>query len=99
MAGSNGVHVEHEALATQAQRLAQAKNELEAKLQEIQTQIHDLVSNGFVTQSASGSFSEAHERWNTAAKSTVSELELMGQYLTKASAAFKDVDQQFTVKL
>lgn len=99
MAGMDGVHVEHGALQAQAQRLGQAKNDLEAKLQEIQGQIHELVSNGFVTQSASGSFAEAHERWNVAAKNVVGELELMGQYLGKASEAFKDVDQQFTVKI
>jgi WXG100 family type VII secretion target len=97
MAG--GVHVEHDALATQAQRLGQAKNELEGKLQEIQAQIHELVAGGFVTDTASKSFAEAHDRWSTAAKNTVGELELMGQYLGKASAAFKDVDQQFTVKI
>lgn len=94
-----GVHVEHDALVQQAQRLAQQKNELESKLQEIQTQIQELVSNGFVTDSASKSFADAHERWNTAAKNCVGELETMGTYLSKASDAFKDIDQQFTVKI
>jgi WXG100 family type VII secretion target len=97
MAG--GVHVEHDALATQAQRLATAKNDLEAKLTEIKSQIQELVSGGFVTESASESFREAQERWDTAARATVSELEVMAQYLGKASAAFKDIDSQFTVKL
>jgi len=99
MAAMDGVHVEHGALHAQAQRLNQAKSELETQLQQIQGQIHELVANGFVTQSASGSFAEAHDRWNTAARNVVSELEVMGQYLGKASEAFKEVDQQFTVKL
>ena len=97
MAG--GVHVEHDALATQAQRLATAKNELEAKLTEIKGQIQELVSSGFVTDSASESFRVAQENWDTAARNCVGELEVMGQYLGKASAAFADVDSQFTVKL
>ena len=97
MAG--GVHVEHEALATQAKRLAEAKNELEAKLTEIKGQIQELVSSGFVTESASESFRAAQENWDTAARNCVGELEVMGQYLGKASAAFQDVDQSFTVKL
>lgn len=99
MANPNGVQVDHDAMATQAQRLAQAKNDLEAKLTEIKGQIQELISGGFVTQSASDSFGQAFERWETAARSTVGELEIMGQYLGKASAAFKDVDTQFTVKL
>lgn len=97
MAG--GVHVKHDQLQQQAQRLGQAKNELEAKLNEIQGQIQELISSGFVTDKASVSFGEAHERWNTAARATVGELELMGQYLGKASAAFAEVDNQFTVKI
>jgi len=97
MAG--GVHVKHDALQQQAQRLGQAKNDLEAKLTEIQSQIQELISSGFVTDKASVSFGEAHERWNTAAKATIAELENMGMYLGKASAAFADVDSQFTVKI
>jgi WXG100 family type VII secretion target len=97
--GTGGVHVQHDALATQAQRLAQDKNELEAKLTQIKSQIQELISGGFVTESASKSFGEAQERWDTAARACVGELEVMAQYLGKASAAFKDVDQAFTVKL
>lgn len=97
MAG--GVHVQHAALETQAKRLGQAKNELEAKLSEIKSQIQELISSGFVTQDASKSFGEAQLRWDTAARNCVSELDEMARYLGKASAAFREVDQQFTVKL
>ncbi len=93
------VHVEHGALAAQATRLAQARSELESQLQQIQAQIQELVSSGFVTDSASGSFAAAHENWNGAARTCVQELDVMGQYLTKASNAFAQVDQEFTVKL
>jgi WXG100 family type VII secretion target len=94
-----GVHVSHDDMNAQAQRLGLAKNELEGKLQEVQSQIQNLVSSGFITDSSSASFAEAHERWNTAAKATISELEMMATYLGKASAAFADVDKQFTVKI
>jgi WXG100 family type VII secretion target len=99
MPAMDGVHVEHSALHAQAQRLNQARTDLEAQLQQIQGQIHELVANGFVTQSASASFAEVHDRWNTAARNVINELDVMGQYLGRASAAFKEVDQQFTVKL
>jgi WXG100 family type VII secretion target len=96
---SGKVHVEHGALEAQAARLAQARAELEARLQQIQAQITELVSSGFVTDSASGSFAAAHEKWNTAARTCVEELDVMGQYLSKTSQAFAQVDQAFTVKL
>ena len=101
MSGASGgkVHVEHGAMVEQAQRLAQAKEELVAKLQEVQSQIQTLVSTGFATDSASGWFAAAHERWNTAARNCVEELEVMGQYLNKTSQAFADVDNQYTVKI
>jgi WXG100 family type VII secretion target len=97
MAG--GVHVKHEEMQAQAQRLAQTKNDLEAKLAEIKGQIAELVAGGFNTESASESFRAAQERWDTAARATVGELEVMAQYLGKASAAFAETDAQFTVKL
>lgn len=92
------VHVEHEAMAAQATALQNARADLDAMLTTIQAQIQDLVSGGFVTESASGSFEAAHERWNTAAMTCVAELETMGSYLARASEAFSDVDTQFTVR-
>ncbi|GAB2686084.1 WXG100 family type VII secretion target [Thalassiella azotivora] len=97
--GGGGVHVEHGALEAQAANLANTKNELESVLTRLQGQIQELISSGFVTDAASGSFGEAHERWTTAARQCVSELELMSQYLGKASEAFASVDQQFRVNL
>jgi len=100
VSGSSGsVHVDHAALTEQARQLGVAKNDLEARLQQIQAQIQALVSEGFVTETASGSFAAAHERWDTAARNCIGELEIMGQYLGKASEAFAGVDQQFTVKI
>ena len=97
MAG--GVHVRHDDLQTQAQKLGAAKNELEAKLAEIKGQIQELVSSGFVTDTASASFAQAQAEWDQAARQCVAKLDDMSAYLGKASQAFKDVDAAFTVKL
>lgn len=99
MSGGGKVHVDHAAMAAQAQRLGATRGELDATLQSIQSQIHELVSGGFVTESASTSFASAQERWNTAARNCVAELDLMAQYLTKTSDAFAQVDSEYTVKL
>ena len=98
MAGE-GVKVSHEALQSQAQKLGASQNELEAKLSEIKAQIGELVSSGFVTESASDSFAQAQADWDNAARACVAKLQEMASYLGKASQAFKDVDQAFTVKL
>ncbi|MGF1645864.1 MAG: WXG100 family type VII secretion target [Kineosporiaceae bacterium] len=97
MAG--GVHVEHEALATQAQAFHASHGELVAILTRIRGQIQDLTSSGFVTDSASGSFAEASERWNTAATTCVDELQTMRDYLNRTSTAFADADQAMTVRM
>jgi WXG100 family type VII secretion target len=99
MANPDGVSVTHEAMQTQARRLAEAKNHLEEQLAQIKAQIEELVQTGFSTQKASESFREAQAQWNQAARTCVGELENMSQYLGKASEAFKSVDEQFTVKL
>lgn len=99
MAGKANITIDHSAIQEQAKQLATTKNELEAVLSSLQTQINNLVQEGFVTDSASGSFQQAHERWNTAAKNCVAELETMASYLNKTSGAFKSVDDEFTVKL
>ncbi|MGF1662540.1 MAG: WXG100 family type VII secretion target [Kineosporiaceae bacterium] len=97
MAG--GVHVEHEALAAQAQALSASHGELVATLNRIRSQIQELTSSGFVTDSASGSFAEASERWNSAATSCVDELQTMREYLNRTSSAFADADQAMTVRM
>lgn len=97
--GGGRVHVDHDAMAGQAARLGAARQELDEQLRQIQAQIGELVSTGFVTESASGSFADAHARWNTAAKSCIEELDLMGSYLKQTSGAFAQVDQASTVRL
>ena len=93
------MHVEHDALQHSGERLGQAKNDLEAKLTEIQGQIQDLISSGFVTDKASASFGEAARALEHRREGHASPSSSDGQYLGKASAAFEDVDSQFTVKL
>jgi WXG100 family type VII secretion target len=94
-----GVHVEHDALLEQARKLGESKNALEAQLQEIKGQIENLVTSGFVTETASDSFAEAQAAWNQTAMQCISQLEGFSAYLGKASEAFRATDGQFTVKL
>ncbi len=96
MAG--GVHVDHEALTAQAGQLTTSHGELVGIISRIRAQIAELTSSGFVTDSASGSFAEASERWSNAATTCVDELTVMKDYLGRTSEAFAQVDQSATVK-
>jgi WXG100 family type VII secretion target len=93
------IKISHEQMQAEATNLANVKNQLEQDLTTLQSKIQQLVGEGFVTEDASKSFADAHERWTTAAKSCVGELENMSRYLFKTSEAFAQVDQAFTVKL
>lgn len=97
MAGQ-GVHVEHEALATQATQLSTSHGELVAVITRLRSQIQELTASGFVTDSASGSFAEASERWSTAATTCVDELTNMRDYLNRTSETFANADQAMTVR-
>lgn len=93
------VHVDHAAMADQKTKLGNTRAELEGVVEVCRGQIEELTSSGFNTEAASKSFSEAHERWNLAVKKMFSELDVMGQYLDKASQGFGDVDQAFKINL
>jgi WXG100 family type VII secretion target len=95
MAGD--IAISHERMKSEASNLTNTRNQLENDLTTLQSKIQQLVGEGFVTKDASVSFAEAHDRWTTAAKSCVSELDLMSQYLSKTSDAFASVDQQFKI--
>jgi WXG100 family type VII secretion target len=97
MAGD--IAISHERMQAEANNLVNTKNQLEQDLTTLQSKIQQLIGDGFVTQDASRSFGEAHDRWTTAAKNCVAELETMSQYLFKTSEAFAQVDQQFTAKI
>ncbi len=95
---SNGISISHERMQTEAANLINTKNQLEGDLTALQSKIQQLIGDGFVTQSASRSFGEAHERWTVAAKNVVRELDLMAKYLTDTSAAFSQLDTDFSLK-
>lgn len=96
---AQGVHVDHDALQAQQDQLNTSYGELVGVLDRLRGQITDLVETGFKTESASESFRQAHERWNTAATTCIDELNAMRDYLRGTSQAFAETDQAATIKL
>ncbi len=92
------IKISHERMASEAANLKAVRAQLENDLSTLRGKIQQLVNEGFVTQTASQSFNEAHDRWNTAATNCISELDLMSQYLAKTSQAFADIDSGYSIR-
>lgn len=99
MAGPDGsISVVSGDIETQAKNLGDLKNELERTLNSCSAQIRSLEESGAFTGGAGSSFQGKFQEWNTSALKTVGILEEFGQYLGKASAAFQEVDQAYSLK-
>lgn len=97
MAG--GLSVTYQDLEAAAQKLASGQQTIEGELQGLQNYINQLISGGFVTDSASVQFGQSYEEFNTGAKQVIEGLTSMGQYLTKAAQTFRDTDTQLASAL
>ncbi|HEY0903720.1 MAG TPA: WXG100 family type VII secretion target [Marmoricola sp.] len=92
------ISVSHGDIEAQAKNLAQIKNQLEQILTTAKSQVDQLRESGGFKSSAGDSFNTTYEEWTTANMKSVGLLEEMSTYLTKASAAFADIDAAYTIK-
>ncbi|MCL2515718.1 MAG: WXG100 family type VII secretion target [Microbacteriaceae bacterium] len=80
-------------MTSAAGRLTSGKDDLVSKLNELQTLVNQLVSDGFVTDSASGAFHESYTQFTHGATQAVNGLDGMSQFLSKAADALQQTDQ------
>jgi len=80
-------------MTSAAGRLNSGKDDLVSKLNELQTLVNQLVSDGFVTDAASGAFHDSYTQFTHGATQTVNGLDGMSQFLTKAADALQQTDQ------
>jgi len=81
-------------MTSAAQRLTAGKDDITAKLHELQSLVNNLVSGGFVTDTASGAFHSSYEEFTKGTTQAVNGLDGMSQFLNKAADALQNVDQQ-----
>ena len=91
------VNVTYEEMEQAAGRLETGEEDLNTKLTELQNYIQNLISSGFVTDSASVSFGEAYNQFTTSTRTTLQALTSMGTYLRTASTRLKETDQSLMV--
>ena len=77
-----------------ANRLISGKDDITAKLHELQALVNNLVNGGFVTDTASGAFHTSYEQFTKGTTDAVNGLDGMSQFLTKAADTLQNVDQQ-----
>ncbi|TPW75034.1 WXG100 family type VII secretion target [Schumannella soli] len=88
------VNVTYSDMNDAAHRLIAGKDDITAKLTELQTLVNGLVNGGFVTDSASGAFHTSYEQFTKGTTDAVGGLDGMSQFLTKAAEALQNVDSE-----
>lgn len=86
------VSVSYQEMQRQATKLRSEQQEIGARLRSLQNEVQNLVSVGFVTDTASGLFAAAYENFNRGATQTLEALDSMATYLDRAAQAFESVD-------
>lgn len=90
------VNVTYEQMEAAAQRLISGHEEITSQLTSLKSMVDELVSSGFVTDSASKTFETAYTEFNTGVVQTIEGLEAMSRYLTTAAQAFQEQDQRLS---
>jgi uncharacterized protein YukE len=93
------VRVTYQEMLDTASRLRNNKNEVVARLTDCKKIVEGLVSNGFVTQQASGKFDEVSTKFVTSSKEAMETLETLSGWLDKAVESLRRMDQEMANSL
>ena len=93
------VNVTYQEMRDAGTRLTNGRQELEGVLDQLMSQVRQLVSGGYVTDSSSKQFEQSYEQFTTGAKSTISALDDMSNYLNKAAQTFEEADSSLAGSL
>ncbi|TDC21089.1 WXG100 family type VII secretion target [Streptomyces sp. 8K308] len=74
-------------------RLVDEKDALLEKFQQLRTYISDLVTDGYVSRSATA-FDQKYDEFTNGARQTMEALQGLGDFLHGAADGFSDLDQQ-----
>ena len=88
------INVTYGAMESEASALMNGKTEIESSLTGLANRINNLVSEGFVTDSASGAFQAMYQEYTQNAQRTIASLEQISQTLRQMANAMQETDQQ-----
>ena len=87
------LNVSYAQMNDEAAALTAGKEEITGQLQALQSRISNLISSGFVTDSASGAFHASYENFTQSATSVVSNLDNMAGMLRQIASTLQETDQ------
>ncbi|ARQ70532.1 WXG100 family type VII secretion target [Streptomyces marincola] len=86
------INVTYDEMRTAGDRLVSEYETMDAKLEELQSFIDGLVSDGYVTSRSSRAFDESYREFTQGAKKVLEGLQGMGQFLKTAADAMEETD-------
>lgn len=88
------IHVSYSDMQTEARNLRTAKDDIQNQLRTLAQRISNLVSSGFITDSASVKFHENYQQFTTATTNAVAALEDIAANLDNTARVLQETDQQ-----
>ncbi len=88
------LNVSYDAMESEASALVSGKEQINQQLQALKTRIDNLVTNGFVTDQASGAFNEMYTNFTTSAANTISALDGIASGLRQMANTMRETDTQ-----
>jgi WXG100 family type VII secretion target len=88
------IKVTYEDLQNTATQLTSGREEMISQLTRLKGLVDGLVASGFVTDTASGRFSDSYGQWNTGASNVIQGLEGMSSFLNTAIAKHQQLDSE-----
>ena len=95
----SNIKVSYAEIEQAASQLGSGREEITTKLQNMQSQIANLVSSGFVTDQASGKFNDAYTKYTQSANTLIAQLNEIQQFLTGTANAMRELDSQIAAKI
>lgn len=87
------MNVTYAEMQTEATGLRNGQQEIVNQLNTLRNRINNLVTNGFVTDSASGAFQQMYENFNNGATQTINALEQIASTLESMARTLQETDQ------
>jgi WXG100 family type VII secretion target len=93
------LNVTYQDMRDAANRLVSGQEEINARLRQLKGLVDSLVSGGYVTDQSSVAFGTSYQEFNDGATKTISGLQGMSQYLSKAAEALQQTDSDLASAL
>ncbi len=88
------MNVTYDQMEAEATALRNGKEQINQELTSLANRINNLVTSGFVTDSASGAFQNMYQNYTTSATNTINALEQIAHTLSQMAKTLQETDQQ-----